>query len=179
MDPAPPSKEELREAYAAAMALAMAITRSKQRADEVVQDAFERLLTTRRWDRGKGPLDVHMMGAVRSLLSNAHRSAVPRKEATAHEAFQDEAAGRRTESPEHQALEHAEAVERQASAASALDRLTERVSGDPVASGVLRCRAEGLQKAGDIAAALGVPVEQVYRANELLKLQLKKIREAP
>jgi DNA-directed RNA polymerase specialized sigma24 family protein len=179
MDPESPSKEELRDAYEAAMGLAMAITRSKQRAEEVVQDAFERLLTTRRWDRSKGPLDAHMLGAVRSLLSNAQRSAVPRKEATAHAAFHDQVAGRRTESYEHQTLEHAEAAERQESAATEVERLMAMAAEDPVALGVLRSRAEGLRKAGDIAAKLGVPVEQVYRANEFLKLQLKKIREAP
>jgi len=179
MDPESPSKEEVREAYVAAMRLAMAITRSKQRAEEVLQDAFERQLTTRRWDRCKGPYDAFMLGVVRSLLSNAHRSAVPRKEARAHEGFHDEVAGRKTESYEHQTIEHAEAAERQMDAATALERLTAAVAGNPVASGVLRSRAEGLHKAGDIAAALGVPVEQVYRANEFLKLQLKKIQEAP
>jgi DNA-directed RNA polymerase specialized sigma24 family protein len=178
MKPASPSKEDLRAAYVAAMAFALALTRSKARAQDVVQDAFERLLTTRPWDPSKGPLDAHMMGIVRSLLNIARRSASARNEARAHEEYHAEVVGRQTESAEHETLEHAGAEERRTAAATVLEQLTARVAAHPVAPGVLRCRAEGLQKAGDIATALGVPVDQVYRANELLKEQLQKIREA-
>jgi DNA-directed RNA polymerase specialized sigma24 family protein len=46
-----PTKDEVREAYEAAMAVALAMTRSKERAADLVQDAFERILTTRPWAR--------------------------------------------------------------------------------------------------------------------------------
>jgi hypothetical protein len=43
---------------------------------------------------------------------------------------------------------------------------------------VLRCRREhGLAKAGEIAAKLGIPVDQVYRANEVLKERLRTLRK--
>ena len=178
MGPSSLSKQDLRDAYKAALALAMKLTRSKARADDVVQDAMERLLTTRPWDPSKGPLDEHVVGIVRSLLNIAHRSAAPRREARAHEGFHAEVVGRQTESPGHGTLEHAESDARQKDAGTILEKLTSQVAGHPVALGVLRCREDGIERARDMAAALRVPVEEIYRANELLKYHLKLIREA-
>ena len=174
----PPSKEEVRDAVDAAMAVALAITRSKQRAEDIVQDAFERALTTRQWDRSKGPFDRYMAGVVRSLLNIAFHSAAPEREAKAHEGFYDEVAGRRTESAEVKVLEYAEGEERDARAVEDVERLRASVEGHPVAQAVLRCREQGIDKAAHIARELKVPVEQVYRANELLKEHLGKIWEA-
>ncbi len=85
MDPATPSKEELRDAYAAALAYALKKTGSKARADDALQDASELLLTTRKWDRTRGPLDVYLIGIVRSVLSHARASVA---QDTAHDADQ-------------------------------------------------------------------------------------------
>ncbi len=177
MDPATPSKEELRDAYAAALAYALKKTGSKARADDALQDASELLLTTRKWDRTRGPLDVYLIGIVRSVLSHARASATPRREQVAHEGFHAEVVGRQTQSPEARTLDHAESAERQTNAATELELLTASVADYPVPLGVLRCRAEGLDKASEIAANLRVPVDDVYRANEMLRLHLKKIRE--
>jgi DNA-directed RNA polymerase specialized sigma24 family protein len=172
-----PSKTEVRAAYEAALTFAIKVTRSRERGQELVQAAFERMLTTRAWDPGKVPFDVHMIGIVRSLLYIEHHSAQPRNEQHAGEGFHQEVVGRSTASAEDRALEHAEAEMRREMAARQLEQLAERVADHPVAPGVLRCRTEGVTRAADIATHLGVPVEQVYRANELLKEQLKKIRE--
>jgi RNA polymerase sigma factor (sigma-70 family) len=178
MDPASPTKQELIDAYQAALAFALRVTKSKARADDVVQDAVERLLTTRAgWDRDTVPLDAYLIGIVRSLLSNARRSTLPRKVAAAQEGFHDEVVGRHTASPEDRTLAHAESAERQTDAATELELLTTSVADYPVPLGVLHCRAEGLDKASEIAAKLRVPVDDVYRANEMLRLHLKKIRE--
>ena len=174
----PPSKEEVRDAVDAAMAVALAITQSRQRAEDVVQDAFERALTTRHWDRSKGPFDRYMAGVVRSLLNIAFHSAGPEREAKAHEGFYDEVAGRWTESAEVKTLEYAEAEERDARAVEDLERLRASVAEHPVAPEVLKCRERGIDKAAQIARELEVPVQKVYRANELLKEHLGKIWEA-
>jgi DNA-directed RNA polymerase specialized sigma24 family protein len=171
------SKEQVRKAYEAAMAVALAITRSGARAEEVVQDAFERLLTTRRWDSSKGPLDRHMAGIVRSLLNIGFHAAAPKKEAQAQKSYQHEVIGVRSESAETLALSASEKAERSAHAEGELEQLRASVAAHPVAPGVLRCRAEGLHKAADIAAELNVSVDEVYRANELLRERLKKIRK--
>ncbi len=173
-----PSIEETLRAYAAATRLAIAITRSEARARDVVQDAFERWLTTRPWDADRVAFEEHMMGVVRSLLNNEHRSVARRREGSAHEAFYGNDAGRRTQSPEDAALQLAETNRADARAASQLERLTGSVAHQPLASAVLRCRTEGMHKAADIAAALEVRVEAVYRANEVLRAHLAKIREA-
>lgn len=172
-----PSRTEVRAAYEAALAYAIKLTRSRERAQELVQTAFDRVLSTRTWDPAKLPFDVYVIGVVRSLLNIEHRSAAPRNEAAAGEGFHQEVVGRSTPSAEDKALEHAEAEMRRERAVRDLERLGQRVADHPVAPGVLRCRGDGIIKAADIARELGVSVEQVYRANELLKEQLKKIRE--
>lgn len=171
-----PSKTEVRAAYEAALAFALRMTRSKDRAQEVVQEAFERVLTTRPWKRNV-PFEVHLIGVVRSLLDTLFHSAASRHEAEAGEGFHREVVGRSTASAEERALEHAESEMRRETAARELELLAEQVADDPVAPGVLRCRGNGVTKAADIAKVLEVPVEQVYRANELVKGQLKKIRK--
>jgi DNA-directed RNA polymerase specialized sigma24 family protein len=172
-----PSKTEVRAAYEAALAYAIKMTRSRERAQEVVQDAFDRVLTTRPWNPDKVPFEVHMIGIVRSLLDAVFHSAAARHEAQAAEGFHAEVVGRSSLSAEDRALAHAETEMRREAAARDLERLAQRVADHPVAPGVLRCRGDGITKAADIARELGVPVEQVYRANELLKEQLRKIRE--
>lgn len=178
MDDASPSKKETRDAYAAAMALALARTRSKQRAEDFVQEAFKRLLTTRPWDRNRGPFERHVLGIVASLISNEYRGAATRNEAVAQQAFHDEVVGHHTTSAEEQVLEQADDKERQAGATREIEQLRASVAGDQVACDVLQWRGEGLHKAADIANALGVDIDQVYRSNELLRDRLKKIREA-
>jgi DNA-directed RNA polymerase specialized sigma24 family protein len=170
------SKKELRDALESATQLALAMTKSKARADDIAQTAFERLLTTRRWNPSRGPLVMHVLGIVRSLLNIAHRSKAPERDAKAHEGFHREVVGDHTGSPEDKALEQAEDTARSSKAASELDELQARVAHQAVPSGVLRCRTEGIDKAADIARKLKVPVEQVYRASELLRYHLKKIR---
>lgn len=173
-----PSREETRDACAAAFTFAFSITQSKQRAADVVQDAFEKSMTTRPWDARRVSFEAHMLGVVRSLLSNEHRSAADRHQRAAAKGFHDEVVGRRTPSLEEQLVEREEVVERDAAAAGVLERLALSVAHDDVAPGVLRCRSEGIDKPAAIAEALGVNVGSVYRANEMLRYHLRRIREA-
>jgi DNA-directed RNA polymerase specialized sigma24 family protein len=176
--PTKPTKEQMRAAYEVAMVTALVITRSKVRAEEAVQDAFERLLTTRRWDPSKGSLERHMAGIVRSLLSISFHAAEPRKKAAAEVAFQDEVVGR-TESPfETAALEAKELSEQDARSERQLERLRASVAHHPLASAVLRCHVDGIVEPRRIARALGVSNERVHRANTLLRSYRDKIREA-
>ncbi len=171
------SKKDIREAHRAAMVVALALTRNRSRAEDVVQDAFERVMTTRPWDPAKGSLERHLAGIVRSLVNIAHHAAAPRLEAEAQETLYDEV-GRTTGSAEEKMLDAAEVAARDAHAEGELARLGAGVANHAVASGVLRCRAEGMEKSAEIARALDVPIDQVYRANELLSERLRKMREA-
>ncbi len=175
--------DEFNRAWRDATIMARSITKSRARADDVMSTVLQLLLTTRRWDPARGPLFRHLTGALKSVLSNEHTSKAPEREALVHEAYHREVRPLYDGSAEDMMLERAEeeaesarAEQRRAAAASALARLEARVRGHEVARGVLRCKSEGIEKAADIAVALGVPVAQVYRAMEMLKYHLTKIR---
>jgi DNA-directed RNA polymerase specialized sigma24 family protein len=173
-----PTQEEVRNAYMAAMAVAMKILKSKSRAEEVVQDVFEALLTTRPWVRAKGPFDRHVVGATCSIISNQRQSAAPKRDKQTQSGFQREVIGHSALSPEQKTLDRAEEEGAQTDAEAELDALEASVADNPVAVAVLRCRRahEEPPKAAEIAREIGHPVELVYRANDVLKDHLRKLR---
>lgn len=144
------SRQDLLRAFEAAAALVVAITRSKDRVDAVVQTAFERLATVWPWDPSTGSLVGHVLGVVRDLL-DAEIGADPD--------------------------DHGDPQGRAARAARELDELRARVAGHPLAPRVLRCRAEGIERSPDIARSLDVTAEQVYAANKLLRYHLSEMRD--
>jgi DNA-directed RNA polymerase specialized sigma24 family protein len=170
------SKKEFAELHVAALSLALAITKSKARSEEIVQQSFEALMTTRRWNPGGTPLLNHLLGIVKSLLHHQHASRSAARDARAHDGFYAEVAGDRTPSTEEMTLDRAADDDRQRRAASEIEQLTTAVAHNTVVSGVLRCRIEGSTKAAAIAQQLKVRVEQVYAANDLLKHHLRRIR---
>lgn len=173
-----PTKEEVREAYAAAMVAALAMTRSRPRAEELVQNAFEAVMTTRPWSRKDRTFKHHLVGATWSLTSHEHTSRRPRLEAEAAEGWYREEAGEVAPSPEKRTLERAEEEKKQADAEAELDALDASLGDNDLARRVLRCRREGeLAKAAEIAAKLGVPAAAVYRANDVLKDRLTALRK--
>ncbi len=173
-----PTKQEARAAFSAAMIAALGMTRSKARAEEIVQDAFEKVMTTRPWSRKDRTFEQHMVGVVWSLSNHAFTSAKPKQDAEAAEGFHREEVGTREASPEDKALERAEHEGRATGAEQELDALEAACADNTNALAVLRCRREhGLVKAGEIAEKLGMPVEQVYRANEALRERLKTLRK--
>jgi DNA-directed RNA polymerase specialized sigma24 family protein len=160
------------------MAAALAMTRSPQRAEDLVQNAVEATLTTRPWSRKERTYKQHLVGAVWSMASHEHASRRPKMDAKAHEGWHREEVGERAASPEEKTLHRAEEEGRQMDAEAELDALDASLRDNETARAVLRCRREhGLVKAGEIAAKLGLPVEQVYRANEALRDHLKTLRK--
>jgi DNA-directed RNA polymerase specialized sigma24 family protein len=173
-----PTEDEAREAAEAAMVAALGMTRSRQRAEELVQSAFEAVMTTRPWARSERSLARHLAGVVWSLASHEHTSQRPKMEAAAHRGWHREELGVTAASPEDKTLHRAEEETRQADAEAELEALEASLAGNDLARSVLRCRRENdAVKAADIAAKLDVPVEQVYRANEFLRDHLRTIRK--
>ena len=173
-----PPSDEVREAYEAAMAAALGMTKSRQRAEELVQDAFEAAMTTRPWTRKDLTFKQHLVGAVWSLASHEHTSQRPRMERDAARGWHREDVGMKAPSPEDKTLHRAEEEGRQTSADAELDELDASLADNETARRVLRCRREHeMVKAADIAGKLGLPVEQVYRANEALKERLRTMRK--
>jgi len=173
-----PTKDEVREAYAAAMIAALGMTKSRQRAEEIVQNAFEAVMTTRPWSRNDRPYKQHVVGAVWSLTSHEHTSKRADNEAKAAKAWQRDEPGTKARSPEDATLHRAEEEGRQTGAEAELDALDASLGDNETARRVLRCRREhDLVKAREIAEELGLPVEQVYRANESLRDHLRTLRK--
>lgn len=173
-----PTPQEALEAMEAALVAGLGITRSKPRAEELVQNAFEATLRTRPWSRATRTFAQHMVGVVWSLASHEHTSKKPAKDARAHAGFHNEEIGYAAASPEDKTLDRAEQETRQTDAERELDQLEAGLGDQPVARDVLRCRRQhGLVKAADIAQELGIEPGLVYRANELLRDRLRALRK--
>ena len=175
------SRDEFRAVYEQATQIVLGITKSKARTEELMQTAASLLLTTRRWNPNGGPLLRHMVGIVRSVLSHSYRREnTERAERAAHarESFQREVLGMEAASPEDETIDGTATAERQAEAERELDELAASVADHPDAPRVLRMRreAEGKKKAADIARELDMPVGRVYRANDVLRRHLRRIR---
>jgi DNA-directed RNA polymerase specialized sigma24 family protein len=173
-----PSQLEVREAYEAGMAVAVAITRSRALAEDFVQQAFEAVYGgARPWSRDRGAFAKHVMGAVRSIISNTRVAKREERDSRAHQKFQYEV-GTRGMTAEERILEHAEDEGAQAEAEKELDEVDASLGDNADARAVLRCRRESEEplKAGEIARRLEMPVARVYRANELIRDHLEKLR---
>jgi DNA-directed RNA polymerase specialized sigma24 family protein len=169
------SKDEFRAIWRSATQVALRFTKSKLRADELMSDVYEKLVTKRLWS-GKEPLEEHLIGIMKSLLYIQRRSKKGEREVEAQKGFQREVRPEVVASVEEAAIETGDAAEREADATRELEELQRRAAKHPVMSGVLRCKAAGTHKAADIAVALNVPVQQVYRAIELLKDHMQRMR---
>ncbi len=170
------SDRELQELYETVVVVAHRRA-SRAAAEDIVQRTFESLLTTRRWNPAAAPLAKHVTNIVRSLIHHHYESKASQRERLARDGFQREVTGEHAPSAEESLFDRAEEAERQARAAREAAELEARVAGNSVAHGALRCRREGLERPADIALALNVSVEQVYRATQHLRYHLKRIRE--
>jgi DNA-directed RNA polymerase specialized sigma24 family protein len=171
-------KEEFRALYEATWGYARGIARSNDLADELTQTAFALLLTTRRWDpHGKVPLTRHMMGIVKSTLSNRRTSKKPEHEAEAAEGLARDV-GDTTASPEHAHLDRNDAAREQTKATRTLDALRARLAGQKTALDRLDLVGQGIDKPAQQASILKVSVEEIYRAREATQYHLKRILAA-
>jgi hypothetical protein len=171
---------ELEAVLETAILVATRRLKSAPRARQLVSDVFTKLTRTRRWDSSRGPLLRHVLGALKSELSHQNTSKEPEREEIAHETFHREVRPDRVESAEELHLERGDAEVRRDRAARELEQLEARVANLPVASAILRLqREQGIHKPAEMAEALKVPVRDVYRALEMLRYHLKKLRETP
>jgi hypothetical protein len=175
------SREEFRQVYATAARIALGIMRNRDAADRLMSDAFEALMTTRRWNPERGALLDHVAGILKSIRSNQFHSKAPERDRQARRDFQREEIGTKTASPEDRTLEHTEREASDREAETELEELARSVADQPLARSVLEKRLEATKegtpkRAGDVAAELGVPVKDVYKANDVLRDHLRAIR---
>jgi len=169
-------RNEFRAVWERVTLVALRITKSKLRADQLMSDVYAKLVTTRRWDPSKKPLEKHLFGTVRSLLNIEYRSKQGEREALGNEGYHREVRPGHDVSVEDAVIEASDADARQTQAALEVEELRRRAASHPVMSGVLRCKSGGINKAADIARELNASPKEVYRAIELLKDHLTRMR---
>jgi hypothetical protein len=120
---------------------------------------------------------------MKSLAYNQRRSERAKSEdgtdrrSRAHDGFYREVSGQESPSIEQRVIDETDDDDRQKRATSELDALAARVADHPLAGRVLQKRLEGLRKPAEIAKALGVLVDEVYRANDVLRRNLRALRK--
>ena len=145
-------------------------------AEEITQEAFSRVLTTRPWSEESGiPLFVHMTGIVRSLLSN-ERTATRASAEHAVADLEPPSSGRAgvatsaaTLSAEEEHLSRAEVLRRQRESSAAMAALVKRFSTAPVELAVLSAWLDGVTKPAAIADHTKHDIEEVYVAIRRLR----------
>jgi hypothetical protein len=183
-DPAPAqppglevSAKEWEDAWIAVLEFGLRVTNSLARADDIRQEAYLRLLTTRRWtpDR-QTPFLRHMLLTVSSLLKHENKARYRRESTEANwGAEYKRERGVTTASSEQDLLEHAQSIRRRDRAARVLAELRRRLAGFPLELRLID-HAEQAEASDDeptppaeLAEILGVRVEEVYRARARIR----------
>jgi len=169
---------ELHAVFEEALIIATRMTSSPARARELLSALYVKLTTTRRWDATKAPLRPFVVYTLRQLLRSERAEGFSPRERKANEGFHREIRPERVDSPEEMNLEKAEADRREALAIRELAELERRIAHLPLAKRIVEAERErDFEKPAHLAAHLGEPVENVYRAQEMLRYHLRKIRE--
>ena len=164
------TSEARRVLYVAVLAFAYRITgKSEERAYELTQEAFFRLMTTRLWDPNTQPsLERHMFGIVKSLLSAEHKS---------KRAEHDEKAGREhallaggpTASAETMSLDRARRQRAQETAAQHIAALRAKLAGHDLELSICELMADDVTKPADL-------VKRLNRTRAEVDAALRRIR---
>jgi hypothetical protein len=178
-DPAPakpswldvPAKE-WEQAWIAVLDFGLRVTHSVARADDIRQEAYLRLLTTRAWRKDEQPSFLrHMMLVASSILKNQNRDGARRREYEAKAGAEYKRdRGDTTPSVEQDMLEHARRERKRERAIRVTVELRRRLATFPLELRIIDYaeqaeeRDEELGTPADVAKELRVPVHEVYRA---------------
>jgi DNA-directed RNA polymerase specialized sigma24 family protein len=156
-------------------------SKSKALAEELVPIVYLKMASTRRWNSAKGPFGRHFMLCMKSELSHHFKSKAPEKEAAAREGYAREELPTTAASAEDHIIraetETEDTAAREAKATREVALLRERIASHDLMPKVIACLERGAEGPRVIADELGVPVVKVYRALDLMRHHLKKIRE--
>jgi hypothetical protein len=169
---------ELHAIFEEALILATRMTKSPARGRELLSALYKKVTTTRRWDATRAPLRPFVVYTLRQLMRSERAEGYSPRERKANEGYHREIRPERVDSAEEMILEKAEADRREAKAIRELAELERRIAGLPLAKRIVEAQRErDFEKPAHLAAYLREPVEDVYRAQEMLRYHLKKIRE--
>jgi DNA-directed RNA polymerase specialized sigma24 family protein len=166
------SPEEWEEAWFAVLAFAYRTTHSMHRADDIRQESYLRLMTTRRWTRESGnPFVQHMLLMASSILKheNKARDRRERYQADGGAEYKRER-GTETASVEQDMLEHAQRMSSGDRASRMLAELRRKLAGYPLELRLMdhaeqvEARGDEFERPAELARILGVRVNELYRA---------------
>jgi hypothetical protein len=176
---------ELVAMYLAAHELAEAAARSHDQAQEVVHTAYDQLLDTHRWDPTKQPsIRNHFLGLVKNELIQVRRRRNEKKRRKAEDGFQREDLSPYTSSAEAILLEREERQQREDGADRRRDKakrmvaeLRRRVAHHAAAAKVLEAWGDGSAKPAELAEKVGMTVDEVYLAKQVIHRHAEAIRD--
>ncbi len=166
---------ERRELYVLVLDFAERITGSRAAAENLAQEAFLRLMTTRAWDPlGKTSLERHMCGIVKSLLWAERVSKRPEYERLAVAEHALLAEGGR--SAETMSLDRGEHEEKEALGRQRAGKLRAMLKGRALELLVLEVmQNEGLRKPAELAARTRKPAAAIDTSLRRIRRTLKRI----
>jgi DNA-directed RNA polymerase specialized sigma24 family protein len=171
------SPEQWRDAWRRVLLFALRVTCSNAHADDIRQETYARLATTRPWRRDAQPSFVrHVLGVAASVLKHEQKAHARRTHHEADAGAEYKRDRGDTVSPEEDMLEHAEGERKRDVAARALAEVRRRLAGYPLELRLIDRIAqaqdrsdEGPETPAELAEAMGVSIGEVYRAIERMK----------
>jgi hypothetical protein len=173
------SKEEKRKLFEFVLAMAYRITKSRTHADEIAQETFLRMLTTRPWDESKQPsIERHLAGIVKSLIS--HDRASKRSDYESEAAANDAAlSGNAATSTEERSLERARREDEGAVAARRVAAMRIKLVGRDLELEICDLVADDVpMKPAILVERTGRSLDEVNRALERIRRYTKSILAA-
>jgi DNA-directed RNA polymerase specialized sigma24 family protein len=163
------------ELHELVLAFAERITRSRDAAENLVQEAFLRLMTTRPWDPlGKTSLERHMCGIVKSLLWAERISKRPENERLAVAEHALLAEGGR--SAETMSLDRAEREDKETLGSQRVGKLRAMLKGRTLELLVLDVmQNEGLRKPAELATRTGKSAAAIDASLRRIRRTMKRI----
>jgi Sigma-70 region 2 len=173
------SPKEQRELFEFVLAMAYRITKSRTQADEIAQETFLRLLTTRLWDERKEPsIERHLMGIVKSLISHerASKRSDYESEAAAHDAV---VSGDAAMSAEARSLDRAQREREEAAAARRVGAVRAKLVGRELELRICDHVADGVpMKPAILVELTGRSLDEVNKALDRVRRYTKSILAA-
>jgi DNA-directed RNA polymerase specialized sigma24 family protein len=169
--------KEWEDAWIAVLLFAFRVTKSPARADDIRQEAYLRLLTTRRWTSdGRTPFLRHMLLVASSILTHENKARHRReKRETDSGAEYKRDRGVVTQSPEQHLFEVGQDIRNRERAVRVLAELRRRLAGFPLELRIIdrleqaEASDQDFETPAELAKALGVGVEEVYRARARIR----------
>jgi DNA-directed RNA polymerase specialized sigma24 family protein len=165
-------EKEWEQAWRAVLDLGLRLTNSTARADDIRQETYVRLLTTRPWRKDQQPSFLrHVLLVASSILKNQGRDRARRRDYEADWGAEHKRdRGNTTPSAEQDMLEHAQREPKRERAVGVAIELRRRLAAFPLELRIIdhaeaqEAKDEEFGASSEVAEALRVPVEQVYRA---------------